>query len=381
MKSLLIPDNEEARLNDLRSYQILDTLEEKDYNELTELAAQICNCPTGLITFVDKDRQWFKAKTNFADTETSREVSFCAHAILQEEVMVVSDARVDERFEDNILVTGELGIVFYAGAPIISMAGHALGTICVIDKKLNQSFGKQQQKALKIIASQIGRLLELRLKNRVIVERSEMLIASEKKISQFALTHYEKEKSNIAYELHENFAQTLAGVKLYLDFADTSKDPDGFFVKKSKQVIDDLIRDAKALTRSIVPTTLENDNYLEIINEMADKFGRDNKIFIKVIYDKDVCSLRADMGLTIFRIVENQLKISKGEGAKSIIVEIKNAKGLSILFTDDGNTSEVHSLENDFLYNNNITRTETLNGRLIKGKSYAGRNVLEVAIP
>ena len=103
MKSAPIPNNETNRINNLYSYKILDSLEEKEYDQLVELASQICNCPIALISLVDKDRQWFKAKKNLEASETTRDIAFCAHTILQEDVMVISDAKTDERFHDNPL--------------------------------------------------------------------------------------------------------------------------------------------------------------------------------------------------------------------------------------------------------------------------------------
>lgn len=106
------PINEKLRINDLEYYEILDSERENNFDELGELACLVCNCPTALITFVDKDRQWFKAGINIDVRETSREVSFCSHTILQDEVLVVPNAKNDIRFFDNPLVTGDLKINF-----------------------------------------------------------------------------------------------------------------------------------------------------------------------------------------------------------------------------------------------------------------------------
>src|SRR6476620_448716 len=105
---------EDLRLLDIQLYDILDTPDEKEYDELRELAATICNCPISLITVIDKDRQWLKSKQGISVSETSRDVAFCSHAILQKEVMVVSDASLDERFCNNPAVAGDLHIRFYA---------------------------------------------------------------------------------------------------------------------------------------------------------------------------------------------------------------------------------------------------------------------------
>jgi signal transduction histidine kinase len=163
-----LPYDEAKRLEALDSYHILDTLEEKDYDDLTALAAAICGVPIALISLVDKDRQWFKSHRGLAARETPINQSFCAHAIVaSNDIMIVEDARKDDRFKDNPLVTGHPNISFYAGVPLTSDDGYSLGTLCVIDSKKN-SLSLEQQSALKIVGQQVMDKLELRRKIRVL---------------------------------------------------------------------------------------------------------------------------------------------------------------------------------------------------------------------
>lgn len=149
MKISPLPENEKERLEAIRSLHILDTEAELDFDGIVELATQLCDSPISIITLIDERRQWFKAKTGLDIKETHRNLSFCAHAIHNNDVMVVCDTLQDERFFDNPLVTGDPYIRFYAGMPLCTSEGYKLGTLAVLDRKPNDL--NEQQHYLDLI--------------------------------------------------------------------------------------------------------------------------------------------------------------------------------------------------------------------------------------
>ena len=155
------PIDEAARLRTLEMYQIMDTQAERAFDELTQLAATICKTPISLVSLVDDSRQWFKSRHGIDASETPRDQAFCAHVIVEDEVMVVPDASLDARFAANPLVTGEPNIRFYAGAPLQVADGSRLGTLCVIDR-VPRELSSDQLEALSVLRNAVVANLELR---------------------------------------------------------------------------------------------------------------------------------------------------------------------------------------------------------------------------
>src|SRR5271155_3309213 len=153
--------DEAARLKALHKYRILDTKPEQAFDDLTLIASQICGTPIALISLVDENRQWFKSKVGVKVQETPRSVSFCAHAIQQTGIFIVPDALNDPRFRDNPLVQGDPHFRFYAGKPLMTPEGHALGTLCVADYQ-PRTLTQAQKDALEALQRQVEAQLELR---------------------------------------------------------------------------------------------------------------------------------------------------------------------------------------------------------------------------
>ena len=195
------PAEEKKRIKELRSFDILDSLREKDYDDIATLASVICDVPIALVSFVDEDRQWFKANVGLPVDETHRQYSFCSHAILTpDEPFIVEDSRLDERFKDNPYVTGNPNIVFYAGIPLVTKNGMGLGSFCIIDDK-PRVLSDKQLNALQILARQVMKLLELRKSNMELGIRKEMLEVMNKKLDTIVAERVaEIEQQNIMLE-------------------------------------------------------------------------------------------------------------------------------------------------------------------------------------
>ncbi|MEP6924644.1 MAG: GAF domain-containing protein [Pyrinomonadaceae bacterium] len=175
-----LPENEAERLAALRQFEILDTEAEKVFDDLTRLAVYICKTPIALITLIDSDRQWFKSRIGLTQFETARDVSFCAHAILQTDSLIIPDALEDRRFSDNPLVTSEPHIRFYAGSPLTTSEGYKLGTLCVVDN-VPRELTDGQIAALKTLSYQAMTQLELR---REIIILQRLLDEEKKKVQE-----------------------------------------------------------------------------------------------------------------------------------------------------------------------------------------------------
>ncbi|TVR70807.1 MAG: sensor histidine kinase [Spirochaetaceae bacterium] len=167
------PVDEEDRLKKLGRYEILDTATEQDYDDIARLTAEICNTPLSTISFVDRDRQWFKASVGIQTRETSRDVAFCAHTILGDDLFTVKDASTDPRFEDNPLVTIDPRLKFYAGMPLVTPDGFRLGALCAIDR-VPRVLTPQQEESLRILSRHVVHLLELRYSRNQLQQLSDL---------------------------------------------------------------------------------------------------------------------------------------------------------------------------------------------------------------
>ena len=235
MKVAQLPIDEKDRLEVLLKYNILDTLAQVEFDTLTSLASYICQTPIALISFVDEHRQWFKSKIGLDATETSRDLAFCSHAILQNEVFIVNDALQDERFQDNPLVVGGPCVRFYAGAPLITPSKQRVGTLCVIDHVPRQ-LTPEQTLALQSLAMYVVNQMELKLT----IDSLENAVESSKN----SVKKQEIFLANISHEIRTPMNGILGFIELLKDTSLTEKQTRYVsIINKSANSLLDLIND------------------------------------------------------------------------------------------------------------------------------------------
>jgi PAS domain S-box-containing protein len=195
-------DEEDARLQELLRYAILDTPQEQEFEDVVKLVSYICDASIGLVTFVDECRQWFKAKVGWEQFETSREIAFCAYTIMGDDILEVPDTLLDERFKNNPLVISGPRVRFYAGVPLVSPRGYKLGTLCVLDQK-PRNLSEKQLSGLRVLGRYIIKLLELRLnkQNLVVSQQQHESLQLEMQRQQHALSRAQNAASIGMFEL------------------------------------------------------------------------------------------------------------------------------------------------------------------------------------
>jgi len=228
----IIPDDEAQRLEAVRRYDVLDSPPDGAFDRVTRLASALLDMPIAIVSVVDEDRIWFKARHGLDVEEVGRDAGLCASAILQAETWVVSDAAVDPRALANPLVAGDFGLRFYAGAPLITADGYRLGTVCVIDRK-SRELPPHGEALLADLAAIVVDELELRLAARKLRERY-------------------AERDQQAAELNDDVVQGLAVAKLSLELGEHEQalHSVGSALDASKRILDSLVEDARTLRRS-----------------------------------------------------------------------------------------------------------------------------------
>ena len=351
-----LPSDEAERLKALFEYGVLDTEDEQVFDELTALASEICGTPIALISLVDSERQWFKSKYGLQAPETSRDIAFCSHAILDDEIFEIEDASLDERFHDNPLVTDDPNIRFYAGIPLKTNNGHKLGTLCVIDntpKKLNTF----QRQALVTLSHSVMAQLDLRLKIKELEKSMRLRMDFLSNISHelrtplnaiigFSELLIAKKQSDKTDEM-DKYLELLAFsgdrlLNLINNVLDLNKLEEGamelnpirFALDKfATQIIDMLMPQAKAKNLHLS---------LEVMCEKL------NKVYLD----------ETKLGQIIINLVKNAIKFSP-EGRNVDVVIHTNSVNLTIVVKDNG--VGINAEDQKYLFNKFIQVEQAIN--------------------
>lgn len=337
MKAIL-PENEMARLEALRQYQILDTICETAFDDLTRLAAQICGTPIALISLIDDCRQWFKSKIGLDIESTSRDVAFCAHAILQpNDILIVPDTLLDHRFATNPLVTSEPHIRFYAGVPLVTPQGYALGTLCVIDRVPRQ-LTPEQVDALSTLSRQVIAQLELKYN---LYKLQRITIDEREQIEDFI--------SAVSHDLRTPLLATRGTLRAILGGAF------GSVSDTCKEVLEDCSQANKDLLK-LVETLLNVSRYkIEVGKSLTCQILNWKNIFVEAII-RSSASCKQELAITykipsslptvygdeldiqqvVQNLLDNAVRVSEINGQVSLEVASLGVDGVKVSVRDNG---------------------------------------------
>lgn len=329
----IISDLESKRLNELEAYNILDTLDEREYDDIAEIASQLCNTPISLISLIDKNRQWLKSNLGLDIKETPREIAFCAHAINDlEEPLVINDARKDHRFHDNPLVIQSPFVVFYAGVPLISPSGFGLGTLCVIDhqpRKLEHS----QIKALKALANQVVCLLELRKSRTTLTYCNYELEKKNSELEQFAFIAAHDIKSPLnSISSTINFLMADESLGLTQD-AKSAILPIDNSARQLRNLVDGILEYSRG--DKILLQQKEHFDFCDLIKNIINLFdSRHTHHFIYPNGEKSIFANKTALKQVLINLVSNALKYND---KSRIVIEIgiSESKGYYTFFIKD----------------------------------------------
>ncbi|MDO7136701.1 sensor histidine kinase [Algibacter lectus] len=344
------PKNERERLAQLNKYKLLDTLPESDFDNITSLVATICEVPISLITLLDSDRNFLKSHHGIDIQESPRNISFCGHAILQDDIFIVEDAREDIRFKDNPLVAG-VNAIFYAGVPLITKEGLALGTLCIYDhvpRKLTET----QKKALITIAKQVLNLFDLRLNNRLLAESKQELTDRNNELGKFASHVSHDLKSPLANImslttfLKEDEANVISSESIeYISFIEES-------AESLKNYIDGILIHYKA------SELLNADKEYVQLNSVFEDIQRIHSLshdqFKVGTYTDNIFIIKAAVTQILINLVDNAFKYNNKHKPEVILNFSENKTDYIFTVTDNGNGIEKEQQDQVFkLFNNN----------------------------
>lgn len=327
MVAAALPENERDRLERLRSYRILDTGPEEEFDRIVRLAASVLDVPIALISLVDEGRQWFKARVGLDARETPREMAFCAHAIHGMDVYVVHDATQNPLFRDNALVTGAPDIRFYAGAPLRTHDGFNLGTVCAIDR-IPREPTNTQLALLHDLAALTSDLLELRTAGRIALDE----VAERKRIDAFKSAFI----STVNHELRTPLTSIIGAIELInTGVAGEISQEVGQLISIADRnsavllrLINDLLDSAKLADRNLEFELTVTDIH-QVVRESVENienYCRDHNVTV-TYQGSSVARVRADrlrISQVMNNLLSNAVKFSPPKSAVTVTLAERN---------------------------------------------------------
>ena len=333
MISAPIPANEAQRLSTLYDYNILDTLPEKEFDDITRIASDICDTPISLVSIIDEGRQWFKSKQGLEAQETPRELAFCAHAILNpQEIFEIPDSSLDERFHDNPLSLGMPHVSFYAGIPLVTDSGHALGTLCVIDNK-PKNLTEDQRKTLRALANQVVALLELRYKSEQLKKREQELREANGELERFAYV--------AAHDLKSPCNQITALSKL-LQTTDNALSADtkemiqmmDYAAHNMRSLIDGILRHSRIAHN--IREDKEHFAFNDIISEVKNMLSLPSHFTLQCEGDGNIWSVKTVWQQVLLNLLSNAIKYNDKENGYAKVSFKEDDRYYRLQIADNG---------------------------------------------
>lgn len=337
--------NETERLNALYEYDILDSIEEKEYDDLVQLLSYICQAPVAFISFIDSHRQWFKAAINIDTKEVPIEETVCQYTILQENIVEIPNLIKDKRFENNRIIL-ENQFVSYAGIPLTTSQGYHLGTVCVLDRK-ERLLNEEQKKALRILANQTMSLLELRIKNKKLTRQNQ------------EISHHKDYQNKvlglISHDLRSPLIQAIGFTEvLSHSFSDEENLNLLIGLKKNAQnalfMLDETLSWAKMQMNGFllqkVDFTLE-DVVKEILEQFDDKIKYKQIVFnYRLPVNASIYTDKFIFGSIIRNLLSNAIKFTPRQGVVSLEISLEENNYLQIIVRDFGIGMSQNTIEN-----------------------------------
>lgn len=379
MNVAAFPADEETRLLDLYSYELIGTPPETDFNEIVELAAQICDCSTALITLLDRDRQFIKASKGFSEKQIGRTGELWNLEKWSQGVFVTADGQADKCFWQNELFQ-QHGMRSFAACALFSPEQQLLGFLCVMDSNVNH-FDAAALKQLRMLANQVQQLFELRKSSALLKKNAEEIVELKTKNIGRVLQGREDDKMHIATTLHEDIAQRIASDILLIDLAIKNQDRAFSIAGEIRQNLKDILADIRTLTYSIIPYSLHIIPADDLVAEFADKISNEHGFDINVTIDKTDKKATPENALSAIRILEQWFKfLAEKKTIVAFNLSIETDTHFRLFLEFNSSRQEYLDLQMKLDDSMIADRVYSLNGT-IEYSYQKSKNMLSVALP